>query len=102
VIECAAGADIVGGLLDRIGEYCIAGQTKDEIDAVFVASRYHLRSAVMPVAADPDAGRGPMPTDAANEPPQMIAHLLTTNRSASFTSSIQNLRIRETEALGSL
>ena len=31
----------------------------------------------MPVAADRDVGRGPMPTDAADEPAQMAAHFLT-------------------------
>jgi hypothetical protein len=27
-------ADVVGGLLDGVGEYCIAGQIKDQIDSV--------------------------------------------------------------------
>lgn len=35
MIEYTARADVVGGLLDGIGEHSIAGQTKDEIDAVF-------------------------------------------------------------------
>src|ERR1700746_1042365 len=82
MIECAAGADVVGGLLDGIGEHWIAGQTKDEIDAVFFAPRHHLWAAVMPVAADRDVGRRPMPADAADEPAQMAAHLLTRRRLA--------------------
>src|SRR5690242_15810991 len=36
----------------------------------------------MPVAADRDVGRGPMPADAADEPAQMAAHLLTGRRFA--------------------
>jgi hypothetical protein len=52
VIECAAGADVVGGLLNGVGEYRIAGHAKDEVDAVFFASRHHLRAAVMAVTAD--------------------------------------------------
>ena len=36
----------------------------------------------MPVAADRDVGRGPMPADAADEPAQMAAHLLTRRRLA--------------------
>ena len=82
MIECAAGADVVGDLLDGVGEDCIAGQTKNEIDAVFFAPRHHLRTAVMPVAADRDVGRGPIPADAADEPAQMAAHLLTRRRLA--------------------
>jgi hypothetical protein len=58
MIECSAGTDVVGGLLDGVGEYCIAGQTKDEIGAVFFAPRHHLRAAVMPVAADRDVVAG--------------------------------------------
>jgi hypothetical protein len=64
MIEGASGADVVGSVLDSLGKYCIAGQTKDVIDAVFVAPRHHLRTAVMPVAADRDVGRGRMPADA--------------------------------------
>src|SRR5689334_6638355 len=82
MIECAAGADVVGGRLDGIVEDRIAGQTEDEIDAVFFAPRHHLRAAVMPVAADRNVGRGPMPADAADEPTQMAAHLLTGRRFA--------------------
>ena len=77
IIECAAGADVIGGLFDGVSEECIAGQTKDEVDAVFFAPRHHLRAAVMPVAADRDVGRGPMPADPADEPTQMAAHFLT-------------------------
>jgi len=36
----------------------------------------------MPVAADRDVGGGPMPADAADEPTQMAAHLLTGRRFA--------------------
>src|SRR6266480_5921617 len=36
----------------------------------------------MPVAANRDVGRGPMPADAADEPTQMAAHLLTGRRFA--------------------
>ena len=82
MIECAAGADVVGRFLNGVGEYRIAGQTKDEIDTVFFTPTHHLRAAVMPVAADRDVGRGPMPADAADEPAQMAAHLLTRRRLA--------------------
>src|SRR5690349_14329560 len=82
MIECAAGTNVVGGRVDGGGEYCIAGQANEAFGAGCFATRHHLRADVRPVAVDRDGGCGPMPADAADEPAQMAAHLLTGRRLA--------------------
>src|SRR6266404_5550920 len=67
LVEGTAGADVVGGRLDGTSQYRIAGQTEDEIDAVFFAPRHHLRAAVMAVAANGQVGVRPVFAEAADE-----------------------------------
>ena len=82
LVERAAGADVVGGFIDQPVEHGVAGQAKDEVDAVLLAPVHRLGAAVMAVAADGDAGRGPVPADAADETAQMAAHLHARGRLA--------------------
>ena len=59
-----------------------AGQTKDEIDAVFFAPRHHLWAAVMAIAADGDVRLRPVFADAMHEAAQMAAYLFARGRLA--------------------
>ena len=65
-----------GRLIDQPVEHGVAGQTEDEVDPVLVAPLHHFGAAIMAVAANGDAGVGPMTTDHAHETSQMIAYLL--------------------------
>src|SRR5258707_1189792 len=67
MVEGRAGADVVGGFLEGTSQYRIAGQTEDEIDAVFFAPCHHLWAAVMAVAANGQMGVRPVFADAADE-----------------------------------
>src|SRR5580700_7622729 len=64
LVERAASANVVGGLIDQPVEYGVAGQTEDEVDAILVAPLHDLRAAVMTVASDRDTGLRPVPADA--------------------------------------
>src|ERR1700676_1724045 len=48
LVERAASANVVGGLIAQPVEHGVAGQTEDEVDAPL----HDLRAAVMTVAAD--------------------------------------------------
>jgi hypothetical protein len=82
LIERSAGANIVSGLIDSAVEYDVAGQAKDEVDAVLVAPFHDLRAAIMPVAPDGEPSVWPVPPDAADQAAQMTADLDTSWRLA--------------------
>src|SRR2546430_14325337 len=75
LVERAARANVVGGLIDQPVEHGVAGQTEDEVDAILVAPLHDLRAAVMTVAADGDARRRPVLPYAADQPAQVTADL---------------------------
>ena len=47
LVECAAGANVVGGLIDMPVEHGVAGRAKDEVDPILVAPLHDLRAAVI-------------------------------------------------------
>src|SRR6202158_3765095 len=75
LVERAARANVVGGLIDQPVEHGVAGQTEDEVDAILVAPLHDLRAAVMTVAADGDARRRPVLPYAADQAAQVTADL---------------------------
>src|ERR1700756_478856 len=75
LVERAAGANVVGRLIDQPVEHGVAGQTEDEVDAILLAPLHDLRAAVMTVAADGDARRRPVLAYAADQPAQVTADL---------------------------
>ena len=56
----AAHPDIIGGRLDQAVEHDIAGEPKNAGDAIALAPRHRLVAAIMAVAAQGDAGVGPV------------------------------------------
>src|ERR1700716_769890 len=82
LVERAASANVVGGLIDQPVEHGVAGQTEGEGDAILVAPLHDLRAAVMTVAADGDARRRPVLPYAADQPAQVTADLAARGRLA--------------------
>ena len=77
LVERSPGANIVGGLIDSAVECDVAGEAKDEVDAVLVAPFHDLLAAIMPVAPDGEPSLWPVPPDAADQAAQMTANLET-------------------------
>src|SRR4030081_2535983 len=75
LVERAAGANVVGGLIDQPVEHAVAREAKDEVEVVLVAPFQNLRAAVMTVASDRDPGLRPVPADATDETAQVTAGL---------------------------
>src|SRR5580693_3182508 len=75
MIECAAGADVVGSRLDGVGEYCICRADQKRNRGRFLRTTPSLAGGRNARHRDRDVGRRPMPADAAGEPAQMAAHL---------------------------
>ncbi len=76
LVECAAGANVVGGFIDTPVEHGVAGQAKDEVDPVLVTPLYDLGAAVMTVVANGDPDLRPMPADATDQAAQVTADLV--------------------------
>src|SRR5438552_1295550 len=70
LVERAAGANVVGRLIDQPVEHGVAGQTEDEVDPVLVAPLHHFGAAIMAVAANGDPGLWPVPANATDEAAQ--------------------------------
>lgn len=75
-LERAAGADIVGALVDEPLQNLVAGLAEGVVDAVVLAPGHDVRPAIVAIAADQDAGGRPAGTDAAHEAAQIAADLL--------------------------
>src|ERR1700704_4033615 len=75
LVERAAGANVVRGLIDQPVEHAVAREAKDEVEVVLVAPFHDLRTAVMTVASDRDPGLRPVPADATDETAQVTADL---------------------------
>src|SRR6266403_1374299 len=75
LVERAAGANVVRGLIDQPVEHAVAREAKDEVEVVLVAPFHDLRAAVMTVASDRDPGLRPVPADATDETAQVTADL---------------------------
>jgi hypothetical protein len=75
LIEPAAGANVIGSLVNRAVEQGVAGQAEDEVDGVLVAPFHDFRTAVMAVTPDGDPGLRPVPADATDKTAQVTAHL---------------------------
>src|SRR6266851_7274502 len=67
LVERPAGANVVGGLVNRAVEDSVAGQAEDEVDAVLVAPLHDFGPTVTPVTPDGDPGLRPVPADASDE-----------------------------------
>src|ERR1700738_1330010 len=70
LVERAAGANVVGGLIDQPVEHGVAGQTKDKVDVVLVAPLHDLWGTVMAIAPDGNTGLRPVAADAPGETAQ--------------------------------
>src|SRR5947207_11055169 len=87
LVERAAGANVVGGLIDQPVEHGVAGQTEDEVDRVLVAPLHDLGAAVMAVAADRDPGLRPVPPEATDQAAQVTADVAARGRLAGRSST---------------
>ena len=77
-----ADPHVVGHGLDERAQHVVAREAEHVVHAVLLAPRHCFGAAVVPVAADGDAGPGPVRPDQAHEPAQVAAHLLARGRLA--------------------
>ena len=77
-----AHPDIMAGTLNKAVEHDIAGEPEYVIDIVVFAPRHRLFAAVMAVAADGDAGVGPVAADAPDQAAEKLTNLHTRRRLA--------------------
>src|SRR4029078_3297000 len=82
IIDCAPCAHRLGGGLDLGRQHGIAGQAENEADIGGIAPVHHLRSSVMAVATDGDAGVWPVPTDAPDQPAEVATDLRARERTS--------------------
>ncbi len=72
----ATDTNIVSCRLDQATQHVVAGQAEDVANIFRFAPVHHLWSAVMAVTADGDARVRPMPSDLAQQAPQVTADFL--------------------------
>ena len=76
LIERPAGADVIGGFIDRAVERRVARQPEHTVNGVVLPPRHDLGSAVITVTPDGDACGGPVLADAPDQAPQTATDLL--------------------------
>src|SRR5579859_6099512 len=66
---------IIGIGLDQAAQHIVAAQAEHEVDALFIAPRHYLGTAIMAVAANGDVGLWPVTPERPYETSQMTAYL---------------------------
>ena len=82
VPQRAFDADLIGLVVDLLGQRPGAGQAEQVIDAIVLAPSHRLGPGVMAIAPERDAGVAPAFADMAHEAAQMRAHLDAARRLA--------------------